>query len=101
MILYNITYNIDKEISAKWIDWMKNEHIPMVMKSGGFIDSKMLKLLNDDPEAAGETYALQFFCHDFLSLEKYLNEFSESINQRHLTKWANKFVAFSTFLEEV
>ena len=34
MILYNVTVNIDTDVEEDWIEWMKETHIPEVMKTG-------------------------------------------------------------------
>ena len=39
MIVYNVTVNIDKNIVDDWLTWMKEIHIPEVMKTGFFIKS--------------------------------------------------------------
>ncbi len=101
MILYNVTVNIDSEVELDWIQWMKTVHIPEVMETGCFTENKILKLLNDDPDATGTTYAVQYFTSEISILNKYLNEFAPALQQKTLLRYANRFVAFRTFLEEV
>lgn len=101
MILYNVTINVDTDVELEWVLWMKTVQIPDVLQTGCFVDYKMLRLLNDDPEATGTTYAVQYFSTNLGLLERYLNEYAPMLQRRHLEKFPNKFVAFRTFLEEV
>lgn len=101
MILYNVTVNIDKDVEMEWIQWMKYTHIPDVMQTGCFIDNKFFKLLNDDPDATGATYAIQYFAREVGNLSDYLDNFAAALQKKHLDRYPNKFVAFRTFLEEV
>lgn len=101
MILYNVTINVEPTIEDEWIRWMKEVHIPEVLQTGCFNGHKFLKLLNENPEAEGVTYAVQYFAPGITSLNKYLEEFASAIQKKHAERYQNKFVAFRTFLEEV
>ncbi|MEQ8470733.1 MAG: DUF4286 family protein [Marinoscillum sp.] len=101
MILYNITVNVEEGVQNDWLTWMRNTHIPEVMKTGCFEDYKLLKLLNDDPEAVGTTYAIQYFATSMAVLNAYLNEHAPLLRQKHIDRYQNKCVSFRTFLEEI
>ncbi|WP_338769010.1 DUF4286 family protein [Bernardetia sp. ABR2-2B] len=101
MILYNVTVNVEDAIHDNWIKWMKEEHIPDVMKTGMFSENKILKLLSKLPEEEGTTYAVQYFCQSLEDLEKYQQEFAPKLQQDHLKKFGNKVIAFRTILEVV
>ncbi len=101
MILYNVTVNIDSSVEKDWFSWMKTTHVPKVMSTGCFVDNKFLKLLNDDPEATGTTYAIQYFAAGIENLNDYLDNYAANLQKEALDRYPNKFVAFRTFLEEV
>lgn len=101
MILYNITVNVQEGVQEDWLNWMKAVHIPEVMQTGCFTDYKLLKLLNDDPEATGTTFAIQYFVKSVTILNQYLNEHAPGLRQKHVDRYQNKCVSFRTFLEEV
>ena len=48
MIIYNLTINIDESVHNDWLEWMKSNHIPDVMRTGMFKENKLLRLLGDD-----------------------------------------------------
>ncbi|MEO8589060.1 MAG: DUF4286 family protein, partial [Flavobacteriales bacterium] len=47
MILYNVTINIDLDVEREWLVWMKETHIPEVMATGLFLESRMFRVLAD------------------------------------------------------
>ena len=67
MIIYNITINIEDSVHEEWLEWMKTVHIPDVMKTGMFTDSRILRVLVEE-SLGGQTYSVQYTCD---SLEKY------------------------------
>lgn len=101
MILYNVTINIDKDVQVDWVQWMKESHIPEVLKTGYFTGHKMLRLLNEEGNDTGATYAIQYYCHSLQQLVAYLNGPAPALREKHTKKFEGKFVAFRTFLEEV
>jgi hypothetical protein len=46
MFVYNISIKINKEISLQWSQWQREEHIPDVMQTGLFVETKFLNCLN-------------------------------------------------------
>lgn len=99
MFLYNITYNIDRDIEAEWMDWMKGIHLPKIMTTGYFEDYKFYKLLNVDDE--GITYSLQLFASDLSKIEQYLKNDAPSLMAEQNKRFRYKHVAFMTVLQEV
>ena len=43
MIVYNVTVNIDADVQERWIEWMKEVHIPDVMATGLFLGGVQLR----------------------------------------------------------
>ena len=54
MILYNVTVKVDPEVEDEWVNWMKEVHIPDVLKSGLFERHHFLKF----PDENGNTYSI-------------------------------------------
>ena len=99
MIIYNVTCNVDQEISDEWLKWMKEIHIPEVMDTGIFISSQINKVLTGDD--GGETYAIAYTCESMKDLHKYQLNFAPMLQQKHTDRYGNKVVAFRTLLEVV
>ena len=101
MLIYNVTVNVDFDVEEEWVHWMKTVHIPNVLATGKFFDSKLLKLLGEEPDATGTTYATQYFSKAIDLINTYLNEDVAALRQEHMDKFGSKTVAFRTLLEEV
>ena len=37
MFLYNVTVGIDKDAEQEWLQWIKAEHIPEIMRTEMFV----------------------------------------------------------------
>ncbi len=101
MILYNVTVTIDPQIESEWIAWMKDEHIPEVMKTGCFVEHKFLRLKTERPDVDGNTFAIQYFAEDEKQIEVYLENHAMALRKSHADRYGRKSAAFHTILEEV
>lgn len=100
MIVYNVTVNIDNSVHQEWLIWMKQVHIPEVMKTGFFSENRMLKLIGDE-DSGGHTYAIQYTCGSMNEYNSYKEKFAPTLQKVHADKYKDKFVAFRTLLEVI
>ena len=100
MIIYNVTVNINHDAHDAWLLWMKQEHIPHVMNTGMFVESRMLRLIGDE-DSGGTTYAIQYTCATMADYERYKTEFAPALIKEAGDKFKDKFVAFRSLLETV
>jgi len=94
MIVYNVTNSVDKEIAEEWISWMKDKHIPGLLKAGLFESYKILKVLNHDDDKT-LSFAVQFYSKSIESIHEY--HLNEEIRQRY----GDRVLTYATLLEEV
>jgi hypothetical protein len=99
MIVYNVTVNIDHEAHDAWLEWMKEVHIPDVMATGMFVESRLHRVLADDE--GGITYAVQYTAADMAHYERYRDEHAVRLQADAQARFGGKFVAFRTLLELV
>lgn len=99
MILYNVTVKIHNDVHDDWLKWMRETHIPDVMNTGMFVESKMLRILHDEPE--GVTYAFQYFCKDMETFQTYQSKYAKALQADHTERYKDKYVAFRTLMEVV
>ena len=99
MIIYNVTCNVEQEISVEWLKWIQEIHLPEVMDTGIFISSQINKILSGDD--GGETYAIAYTCESMKDLHKYQVNFATMLQQKHTDRYGTKVVAFRTLLEVV
>lgn len=97
-ILYNVTVSLDQEILEDWLRWMQEVHIPDVMATGMFLNSRMCRVLNaQDPNE--HTYAIQYVCQDMATFHKYQVQHAPRLQQDHTARYKDRFVAFRTLME--
>lgn len=96
MILYNVTVSIDESIHAEWLEWMRTEHIPQVMSTGCFIESRIARVHGE--EEGGMTFAIGYIAPTQEDYDRYVSTFASDLQKDHSEKYAGKFAAFRTLL---
>ncbi len=99
MILYNVTVNIDLEKEREYVEWMKEVHIPEVMATGLFTESKFFKLLHEVEE--GVNYSAQYFAGSMDHIRQYQVDHAPELQQKLKDKFDGHYAAFRSLLEEV
>lgn len=99
MIIYNVTVNIDDDVHDEWLVWMKEVHMPDVMNTGFFLESRISRLLIK--EESGTTYAIQYTAKNMADLEEYQRDHAPRVQKDVLDRYGDKFVAFRTLMEVV
>ena len=99
MYIYNVTINIQEDIHDEWLQWMKEEHIPEMLKTGKFSKALMTRVMVKE-EMGGMTYSVQYTTKSKELLQRYYDEDADFLRSK--TKaFEGKFVAFRTELEIV
>jgi len=99
MIVYNVTISIDKQIANDWLGWMREVHIPDVMATGHFRDSKICRIHGE--EEGGKTYAIIYTAFSEDDLNQYEKEHAPKLQAEHTEKFSGKFASFRTLLSVV
>lgn len=99
MFIYNVTVNISDDIHNEWVQWMRQKHIPDVMRTGCFVDSQMVKVLYVEDE--GHTYSMQYKFLEMADMERYQKEFAPELQAEHTAKFKDKYAAFRTLLQVI
>ncbi|MFO0358504.1 MAG: DUF4286 family protein [Sphingobacteriaceae bacterium] len=97
MFIYNVTVNISDDVHQDWVQWMREVHIPDVMRTGCFVDSQMVKVLYVEDQ--GHTYSMQYKFLEMPDIEKYQKEFAPKLQAEHSNKFKDKYAAFRTILQ--
>jgi len=101
MIIYNVTINVEDAIHDEWLKWMRETHLPDVMRTGMFLDFSMAKLLDRQDDETGTTYVIQYLAQSMELYKKYAEEFGPALKAESEKKFGGKFVAFRTLMEKV
>lgn len=97
MLLYNVTYGIDKSIEKEWVLWMKEQYIPAVLKSDLFQEGKIFKVLHDDETSI--SYSVQFFASSIEEVLRFIEHVEPELNNELNRRYKDRHVAFRTLLE--
>ena len=74
MLIYNVTINISEKLHNDWVSWMKDTHIPDVMKTGCFTHYYFTRVLTTQPDETGFTYSIQYHCENPSNYEEYVEK---------------------------
>ncbi len=96
MYIYNVTLNIEDSIHEDWVNWMKEVHIPDVLATGMFLESRFCQVMVQEEQ--GITYSIQYKVKDLETLEAYQKEHAGRLQAEHTERYRDKFVAFRTIL---
>lgn len=100
MLIYNVTVAVDKSIEVEWLAWMRESHVPKVMKTGLFVSYQILKVLtHDDQEST--SYAIQYTITSIQKFQEYLDHFAPALRKEVQDKFGEKQVSYRTLLEVV
>lgn len=81
-----------------WLKWMKEVHIPDVMKTKFFKECRMSKVLEDD-ESQGVTFNMQYLCDSYSDLRDYEEKYAPALQKEHTERYKDKYVVFRTLLK--
>jgi hypothetical protein len=100
MILYNITFNVEKSAEDEWLSWISDNYLPGALASGAFRQHHLYRLLTET-ENDDSTFALQFITDSLSKLNQYLENEGKLITELHNEKFRHRHVSFMTVLEKV
>ena len=99
MILYNVTVSIDPSVAEEWLDWMRSTHIPDVMATGCFIESRISRVVGE--EEGGMTYAITYLAMNETAINTYQETHAPRLQKDHKERYEGRFAAFRTFLHVI
>lgn len=100
MVVYNLTIKLHSNIEKEWLQWLQEEHVPEILATGCFKESKIFQLLEHD-EDDEPTYIVQYFAESMDDYNRYINLHAAVFRKKSLEKWGDKFVAFRTAMQTV
>ncbi len=101
MIIYNVTTKIERAIAEEWGTWMRDEHLPEMMSTGLFTGYRLLRILEDEPEDDGLTYAVQYECATAAQFDHYIKTFAADLQRKARERFPNRFVAIRTLMQVI
>lgn len=98
--IYNVTLKVDWSIAEDWLGWMQTVHMPEVVATGCFQESRLLRLIEVD-DTEGPTYAAQYTAPDKEHYNRYITQFAEGLRKKSFDQWGSRFIAFRSVMELV
>lgn len=98
MIIYNVTSKIESTVLSDWLEWMKQTHIPQVLATGKFTECRLCRVLTDEDERGGATYAVQYLCPNEVDLNVYLKENAPALRLEVSERFGEACLSFRTLL---
>jgi hypothetical protein len=99
MILYNVTVSIDQSVHQEWLQWMRETHIPEVLATGCFLESRLSRIQGE--EEGGVTFSVMYLAPSQEKYDEYQQVFAPKLQADHTTRYIGKFAAFRTVLQVV
>jgi hypothetical protein len=100
MFILNVTTKVSHDVAQTWLEWMKQEHIPALIKTGCFLEATILFLVESSDEE-GLTYAVQYKAKNKADYDRYMEEFSKGFREQASQKWGDRIISFRTLMEIV
>jgi hypothetical protein len=97
MFLYNVTVNIDEDVAEEWVQWMKETHMPEVLATGCFTESRLCRIIGESK--GGKSYAAQYIFPNLSVYHQYQTNFAPALQAKTMEKFNGKFGAFRTVME--
>lgn len=93
MIIYAISIAIEKSVHEEWIGYMKEVHIPDVMRTGCFRKCELQRVLEPASEAEFLAYSIQYSSDSIEDYERYRTELAVLLQAEHTQRFAGEFKA--------
>lgn len=99
-IVYNVTVKVEEQIATAWLSWLREEHIPDIIRTGCFTHATVLRMLEVD-DSEGPTYAVQYHAESQALYNRYIQQFADDMRKKALDKWGGGFIAFRSVMQVV
>ena len=101
MIIYNITFHIEKDILPDCLNFLKSTYIPLATQSGFMHSPRMHRVLPHVDEEEGNSYAIQFRVKNVDTLNYWIEQEGLRLSHELVRRFGSKVIGFTTVLEEV
>ena len=95
MIIYNVSVTLNQNIHSKWIEWIRNDHIPEVLSTRLFTKAVLSRIISNKEL----TYSIAYYAENSTKLESYKKNYSNQLIQKSFEKFGDSALSFRTELE--
>lgn len=101
MILYIVNVSIEKDIQEEWLDWMKEVHIPNVLKTGYFTGANIFNIILPAKGGTEITFSVQYEAESYEKFMSYTVKESKRLQKEHTEKFNGKIKAERFVMEKL
>lgn len=101
MIIYNITFHIEKDIVPECLNFLKSIYIPLATQSGFMHSPCLHRVLPHSEEEEGCSFAVQFRVKNIDTLNYWIEREGQAISRQLIQQFGSKVIGFTTVLEEI
>jgi len=101
MIVYSITTIVKKEVETEWFKWMKDTHIPEILRTGYFNNHRMFKIKIPTSLEGESTYVIQYECSSIDDYLTYAEHEAPRLQADYASRFVGKVTAARTVLETI
>ena len=96
MIIYNVTANVSDNICSEWLRWMKEDHIPKVLKTNLFLSASINRVISNSD--SGTTYAIAYKTKSMANLQNYETNYAPKLRDEYNSKFSSHAPTFRTIM---
>ncbi len=100
-VLYNETFLVENGILEEWKEWIMEEYIPEVCKSGDFLHYRLSRMIAKEEADNGSSFAIQFLSPDKSTLQRFLAKELPRLQNLCLDKYGEKVLSYRSMMEVV
>jgi len=79
---YEVSMHVDSSIAEEWVEWMRTEHIPDVMKTGVFLSCQFLRVI--EPAIEGnDSFRITYEAKNLSAIQEYRISLSPELRKKH------------------
>lgn len=101
MIIYSITYHINKSLAEEWLSWLKETHLPRVMLSERFFRHTLQELVDPLPLDDVRTFNLQFYTLEVEHLYAYWDDDAQILDGAMTERFGEEISYFETVMRRL
>lgn len=92
MMIYRVTVAIDQDIAEDWQNWMQEQHVPDVIRTGFFDSAEMFKVKQDKPQDR-LTFVFEYRTSSWERYQQYSEQAAPALQKDHTDRYQGKFAA--------
>lgn len=91
MVTYIVHFMVQHDAYLEYVEWLKNEHIPEVLTTPGFLSAEMCLRKGGSMEASSKELKVLYKIKDEEHLKTYIAEFAMKLREKGLEKFPGQF----------